>query len=52
MLDTKSKEKQIGDWNSPKNNRFVRDRDIKMGVLIQVEAKAGKNGEIFEKKTG
>ena len=38
---------QIGDCNSSKNNGFVSQSGIKMEVLIEEEAKAGKNGELF-----
>ena len=47
FLDAKWRQKQIGDCNSPKNNGFVRKREIKMGVLIQEEAIPGENDEFF-----
>ena len=49
--DTKWRKNQIGDCNSQKNNGFISQREIKMGVLIKEEEEAGENDEFFRKKT-
>ena len=36
FCDTKWREKQTGDWNSPKSNGFVGQRETIQGSLIEI----------------